>query len=217
MSLALRRAVRGLRAALVACAVGLAGAGTSARDLGTYGPVYAIQEPDMLDTIMAVLKEKQASGELARIEAQGRQQVMARIRTPLPVQGLRRVQVPKTWHFDPSVRFEEPVLDDNGRVIVPAGTVANPLDVVSVRSTWFLFDGRDPKQVALAKLELDRSKTPLKLILVGGSPLALAEQWKRPVYFDQGGRTVKRLGLTAVPARVRQDGRFLLVEEIPPQ
>jgi conjugal transfer pilus assembly protein TraW len=217
VSFALHRGLPGLRAALVACAVGLAGAGASARDLGTYGPVYAIQEPDMLETIMAVLKEKQASGELARIEAQGRQQVMARIRTPLPVQGLRRVQVPKTWHFDPSVRFEEPVLDDNGRVIVPAGTVANPLDVVSVRSTWFLFDGRDPKQVALAKLELDRSKTPLKLILVGGSPLALAEQWKRPVYFDQGGRTVKRLGLTAVPARVRQDGRFLLVEEIPPQ
>jgi conjugal transfer pilus assembly protein TraW len=206
-----------LRAALVTCVMWLVGAGASARDLGTYGPVYAIQEPDMLDTIMAVLKEKQASGELARIEAQGRQEVMARIRTPLPVLGLRRVQVPKTWHFDPSVRFEEPVLDDNGRVIVPAGTVANPLDVVSVRSTWFLFDGRDPKQVALAKLELDRSNTPLKLILVGGSPLALAEQWKRPVYFDQGGRTVKRLGLTAVPARVRQDGRFLLVEEIPPQ
>ena len=171
----------------------------------------------MMDTIMAVLKEKQASGELARIEAQGRQQVLARIRTPLPVPGLRRVQVPKSWHFDPSVRFEEPVLDDNGRVIVPAGTVANPLDVVSVRSTWFLFDGRDPKQVALALLEMNHSKTPLKLILVGGSPLALSEQWKRPVYFDQGGRTVKRLGLTAVPARVRQDGRYLLVEEIPPQ
>lgn len=208
---------RALRAALVTCVMGQVASGASARDLGTYGPVYAIQEPDMLDTIMAVLKEKQASGELARIETQGRQQVMARIRTPLPVQGLRRVQVSKTWLFDPSVRFEESVLDDHGRVIVPAGTVANPLDVVSVRSTWFLFDGRDPKQVALAKLELDRSKTPLKLILVGGSPLVLAEQWKRPVYFDQGGRTVKRLGLTAVPARVRQDGRFLLVEEIPPQ
>ena len=188
----------------------------TARDLGTHGPIYAIQEPDMLETITTVLKEKQASGELARLEAQGRQQVLARIRTPLPVPGLRRVQVPKTWHFDPSVRFEEPVLDNNGRVIVPAGTVANPLDVVSVRSTWFLFDGRDPKQVALAKQELDSAKTPLKLILVGGSPLPLADQWKRPVFFDQSGRIVKRLGLTAVPARVRQDGRFLRVEEIPP-
>ena len=55
MSLDLHRALRGLRAALVACAVGLAGAGASARDLGTYGPVYAIQEPDMLDAIKGAI------------------------------------------------------------------------------------------------------------------------------------------------------------------
>jgi conjugal transfer pilus assembly protein TraW len=188
-----------------------------ARDLGTVGPVYPIAEPDMVEAIKDRLREKEASGELAQIEAEGKRRVMASIQTPAPVAGLRRAQVARTWHFDPSVKFDEAVLDDKGRVLVPAGTVANPLDVVSLRSTWFLFDGRDPKQVAMARAELAAAKGPIKPILVGGSPIPLSNEWKRPVYFDQGGRTVQRLGLTAVPARVTQDGRYLLIQEIPPK
>ncbi len=191
-----------------------------ARDLGTIGPVYPVAEPDMLEQIEQELRAKQVSGELGRLREAGQRQVQASIQTPQPVSGLRSAQVARAWHFDPSVKFDEPVLDDKGRVIVPAGTVANPLDVVSLRSVLFLFDGRDPKQVALARAEIaraeaDRVRRPLTLILVGGTPLALAAEWKRPVYFDQGGRTVQRLGLTVVPARVRQDGRLLLVEEVP--
>jgi conjugal transfer pilus assembly protein TraW len=190
-----------------------------ARDLGVIGPVHPIAEPDMLEEITRLLKAKEANGELERMRIQGQRQVLARIQAPTPVEGLRRVQVARAWHFDPSVQFAQSVLDDQGRVIVPAGTVANPLDVVTLRSTWFLFDGRDPKQVAMAQREAAAASTggaPLTLILVGGAPLELARAWNRPVYFDQGGRTVKRLGLTAVPARVRQDGRLLLIEELPP-
>lgn len=188
-----------------------------AKDLGAVGPVYPIAEKDMVDAIKDRLREKEASGELARLQAEAQRRVLASVAEPKPVPGLHRAQVARSWHFDPSVRFDQAVLDDKGRVIIPAGTVANPLDVVSVRSTWFLFDGRDPKQVALARAELQSAKGLVKPILVGGSPLPLSNEWKRPVYFDQGGRTVQRLGLTAVPARVTQDGRYLLIQEIPPK
>lgn len=202
---------------LVALAVVLAiPARAVARDLGAVGPVYPIAEPDMIEAIHDRLRAKEASGELARIEADAKRRVMASIQTPTPVSGLRRAQVPRSWHFDPSVRFDEPVLDDKGRVIVAAGTVANPLDVVSMRSTWLLFDARDPKQVALARAEIARATGAIRPILVGGSPIPLSNEWKRPVYFDQGGRTVQRLGITVIPARVTQDGRNLLIEEIPP-
>lgn len=214
------RALAGLSGLCAALALGLAFVSPNealGRDLGTVGPVYPIAEPDMVEAIKDRLREKEASGELAQIEAEGKRRVMASIQTPAPVPGLRRAQVARTWHFDPSVKFDEAVLDDKGRVLVPAGTVANPLDVVSLRSTWFLFDGRDPKQVAMARAELAAAKGPIKPILVGGSPIPLSNEWKRPVYFDQGGRTVQRLGLTAVPARVTQDGRFLLIQEIPPK
>lgn len=188
-----------------------------AKDVGTIGPVYPIAEPDMLEEIRAKLKEKEDSGELAAIEEKARAQIRLHIETPEPVPGVRRSQVARTYRFDPSVRFDEPVADDKGRVIVPAGTVVNPLSHASLGSEWLLFDGRDPKQVETARAEIAASKLPVKPILVGGSPTALMREWQRQVFFDQGGRIVERLGIKAVPARVTQDGEQLLVQEFPPQ
>jgi conjugal transfer pilus assembly protein TraW len=184
-----------------------------ARDLGAIGPVHAITEPDMLKEIEAKLRAKQASGELAGIEAEAQRRIQARIETPPPVSGLRRAQVPRSFRFDPSVRFDDPIVDTKGRVIVPAGTNANPLSVVTLRSTLLFFDGRDPAQVAMARAEIAATKTQVTPILVGGSPAALARQWQRPVYFDQNGQMVQRFQISAVPARVTQDGMYLLVQE----
>lgn len=194
----------------------LAPGSACARDLGVVGPVYEIAEPDMLEDIHARLRQRQAAGDLQRLQEEAQRRARARIETPEPVAGLRRVQVPRTYRFDPSVRFDEPVLDDKGRVIVPAGRLANPLAVVSLRSTLLLFDGRDPQQVRRARAEIDASAAPVTPILVGGSPLELMRQWSRQVFFDQGGRIVQRLGIAAVPAKVTQEGRLLLVQEFVP-
>lgn len=186
-----------------------------ARDLGAIGPVYPITEPDMLKEIEALLQEKQASGELARIEVAAQRRIQSNIMTPPPVAGLRNAQVVRSFHFDPSVKFDDPVLDDKGRVVIAAGTVANPLDVVTLRSTLLFFDARDAKQIAMVRAEILASTKPITAILVAGSPIGLSAEWKRPVYFDQGGRMVQRFGIAAVPARVSQDGRVLLVQEFP--
>lgn len=187
------------------------------RDVGAIGPVYPIAEPDLLDEIQAKLRAKEAAGELAAIERQAKARMLAHIETPEPVQGLRRAQVARSFYFDPSVRFDESIVDDKGRVVIPAGTLANPLDVVTLGSTWLFFDGRDPQQVAMVKAELDASRQPVKPILVAGSPAALTREWKRPVFFDQAGRLVQKFGIEAVPARLRQDGKQLLIEEYPPK
>jgi conjugal transfer pilus assembly protein TraW len=186
-----------------------------ARDLGTIGPTYPISEPDMLVQIQDVLRAKEASGELAKIQREARERIVRQAATPAPVAGLRRAQVPRSFHFDPSVRFEEPIVDHEGRVLIAAGTAANPLSVVSLRETWLFFDARDARQVSFVQAQLVSSPQPIKPILVGGSPMELMRQWKRPVFFDQGGRITARLGLQAVPSRVRQDGDLLLIEEIP--
>lgn len=187
----------------------------NAKDLGVIGPIYPIGEPDMLKEIQAQLRAKQGSGELANIERQARERLVRRVDQPEPVAGLRRAQVARSYQFDPSVRFENSILDHEGRIVVPAGTAANPLSVVSLRQTLFFFDARDPRQVVAVKAQIDASDKPVTPILVGGSPTALMREWKRPVYFDQGGRISARLGLQAVPARVTQSGQLLLVEEIP--
>ena len=47
-----------------------AGAGAQAESLGVIGPVYRISEEDLLAMIERRLREKEASGELARLRAQ---------------------------------------------------------------------------------------------------------------------------------------------------
>lgn len=207
-----------LVAALLAVASLALPESTHARDLGVIGPVHPIAEQDMLDWIQARLLALQASGDLARRQAEAQSRALATVRQPVPVQGLRAAQVARDYLFDPSVRFDEPVLDEKGRVVVPSGTVANPLSMVSMHSTWLFFDGRDARQVALVAAELvaaSRSGRVLKPILVAGSPTELSERWRTQVYFDQGGLMVRRLGIGAVPARVTQDGQLLRVQEFP--
>lgn len=185
-----------------------------ARDLGARGPLYEISEPDLLQEMLQVMRSKQASGELQRLQDEARRRAIARVETPPAVPGLRRTVKERTFLFDPSVRFDEPVVDDQGRIVIPAGTVGNPLQTVRLTRELLFFDGRDPDQVKLAKARLDELGPRLKPILVAGQPLALTRQWKAQVFFDQDGQLVQRFGIRQVPARVSQDGLRLKVEEM---
>jgi len=187
----------------------------TAADLGSIGPVYPIVEPDMLDEIQASLRARQATGELERLQQAAIKRMRAHIETPPAVSGLVRTRQPRSWDVDPSVRFDEPVVDHEGRIVVPAGTLANPLSVVSLSSILLFIDGRDRAQVAAAKRFIDASPQPVMPILTAGSPVALARTWQRQVFFDQDGRLVRRFGIQAVPARVSQAGLVLRVEEFP--
>jgi conjugal transfer pilus assembly protein TraW len=40
------------------------------------------------------------------------------------------------------------------------------------------------------------------------------EDFDATCYFDQGGKLIKKFGITQVPARVSQDGNRLKVEEL---
>ena len=53
-----------------------------------------------------------------------------------------------------------------------------------------------------------------KLILTGGSPIKLEEEYKLDFYFDQRGVLIKQLGIKAVPAIVMQDGKVLKIREV---
>lgn len=184
-------------------------------DLGVIGPLHPIAEPDMLDEIQAVLRARQASGELERLQQAAHRRMRAAIETPAAVRGLQRAMRKRTWEVDPSVRFDAPIVDPEGRTVVPAGTLANPLSVVRLSKVLLFIDGRDRAQVAAARRLMDGSPLPVVPVLTAGSPPALARAWQRPVFFDQDGRLVQRFGIQAVPAKVSQQGLRLRVEEFP--
>jgi conjugal transfer pilus assembly protein TraW len=203
----------GAFATLVACWVfGCSTAG--AIDLGTLGPTYEIGEPDLLQMIHQRLREKERSGELARIEAQARSRGMESVRHPLPVAGVRATETARTFYVDPSFTLDRNVLGARGELLFAAGTRKNPLEVLSLSRRLLFFDGRDGRQVRRAGELIAAEKGRIKPILTGGSYLELMSSWRLPVYYDQQGVLTRRLGITQVPALVSQEGLRLRVDEL---
>lgn len=180
----------------------------------TIGPTYEILEPSIYADFQALLEQKKASGELAKIEKEGRARAEDSMRNPSPVEGMRIARESRSWTYDPSVVATSDVRDHNGNIIVAKGTSVSPLDQMSWKPMVF-FDQRDPAQVAMAQRLLKEWGGRGKPVLVGGSWVDLTKNWKQQIYFDQQGTLVKRFGIRAVPATVVQQGRVLQVSELP--
>jgi len=191
-----------------------ASAAARAESLGTIGPTYPIAEQHLLDHIMAKLREKERSGELKQLQEQAQARATQSVRSPKPVPGLRRADTARTYYFDPSFTLDRNVVDENGQVLFPAGLRKNPLDVVSLSKHLLFFDARDPRQVQRARELIDTYQGRVKPILVGGSYLDLMKAWNRQVFYDQEGALVRKLGITAVPAIVSQEGNRLRIDEV---
>ena len=204
------------RAVAIACALFACIPG-QADNLGTIGPTYPIAEKNLLDHIVARLREKERNGELARFEQLARTRASQSVLNPMPVPGLRPSNAPRTFYFDPSFTLERNVVDDTGAVLFPAGLRKNPLDVVTLTKHLLFFDARDERQVAKARELIARYQGRVKPILVGGSYIDLMRAWNSRVYYDQQGALVQKLGITAVPALVSQEGSRLRIDEVPAQ
>ena len=185
-----------------------------AEDLGAIGPTYPIAEQNLLDVIMARLREKERSGELQKAEQQARERATQSVMTPKPVAGLRRAETARTTYFNPTFTLDRNIVDEHGALLFPAGLRKNPLDVVSMSKHLLFFDARDPRQVARARELIERYQGRVKPILVGGSAMNLMHAWNSRVYYDQEGLLTRKLGITAVPAIVSQEGSRLRIDEL---
>lgn len=189
-------------------------AAAAARVRETIGPTYEILEPSIYLEFQALLEQKKASGELAKIEKEGRTRAEESMRNPKPVEGMRIAREVRSWVYDPGVMATSDVRDQNGNIIVAKGTSVSPLDQMAWRPMVF-FDQRDAAQVAMAQRLLKEWGGRGKAVLVGGNWIDLTKAWKQQIYFDQQGLLVKRFGIRAVPAAVVQQGRVLQISEFP--
>lgn len=193
---------------------------THAKDFGTHGVIHQIDEKDPIVLIQSKLKTMEERGELERHTQELQKKTRAAIERPKPVEGLSKAIKSRVFTYDPTYVLPEDIKDHQGRMIHPKGTRINPLETVSLPHDLLFFDGDDADQRAWA---FDRIKTSVisdqkskqfKLILVKGAPLALSEELKVPVYFDQSGLLTKKLGIRHIPAVVTQEGRRLRIEEV---
>ena len=197
-----------------ALALALPTCGLRAADLGTLGPTYGIAEPHLLELIAQRLRDKQRSGELQRLMQEAQARGVESVKSPAPVAGLRTTRTARSYYVDPSFTLERNIVDAEGRLLFPAGTRKNPLEVVSMSKRLLFFDARDRRQVAQARELIARYDGKVKPILTAGSYLELMKTWQMPVYFDQQGTLTRRLGIGQVPALVSQEGLKLRIDEM---
>jgi conjugal transfer pilus assembly protein TraW len=119
------------RMALVAVAVLLSFA-ARAHDLGVIGPVYPIAEPSLLEVILARLRDAEASGVLARVQRDAQARAKHQIEQPAAIVKLTKTTKARSFFYDPSIVVPYAILDADGKLLVPPGTVVNPLDTVSL-------------------------------------------------------------------------------------
>ncbi|MBN8507302.1 MAG: type-F conjugative transfer system protein TraW [Burkholderiales bacterium] len=206
--------MRHLAIRLLPLGLAMAAASACAADLGVLGPTYGIAEPHLLDYIQQRLRDQERNGELQRLMREAQSRGIDAVKHPTPVLGLRATETARSFYVDPSFTLDRNIVDAHGRLLFPAGTRTNPLDVVSLSRQLLFFDARDSRQLAHARTLMTRYEGHLKPILTGGSYLELMKAWQRPVYFDQQGTLIRRFGIRQLPALVSQDGRRLRVDEL---
>lgn len=179
-----------------------------AKDFGTRAQTFEIREESFLEMINRRLQKLKESGEMVSLEESVKKRVRERINRPTPVAGISKATENRVHYFDPTLVVENDIRDHKGRLIHAKGTKINPLETISWGTPILLIDGDDETQVIWA---LQQSG---KITLINGAPLQLEETHKRPFYFDQAGILTKKFNIRQVPARISQEGKRLLIEEI---
>ena len=186
------------------------------RDLGVIGPVYPIAEPNLLEVILGKLRGRRsgtARPSAARVAGKG----PGEVEDPAPVAGNHQ-SAPVNRGASTTTRASScrrPSPTPTGRVIVPPGTVVNPLDTVTLRARRCSSSTRAiASRSRGARKLIDERQGKVKVILTGGSYLDLMRRWQRPVFYDQQGNLTTKLGIRHVPALVTQDGRRLRIDEL---
>ena len=188
-----------------------ASAPVSAKDLGVWGEVWPIEESDLLEQVEETLEALQRSGEWSRMEEEARARAWERLEAPPPVPGIVPASEPRTWLHDPAMVVQEDVVGPDGVVIATAGTRIEPLSHRPLTQRLLFIDGTRPLEVDWALAQV----APTRIVLLSGRPFDLARAHGRAFYFDQGGVLASRFGIRATPARMRQEGLRLRIEEVP--
>lgn len=186
------------------------------KDFGTWGDLYPVAEPDMLNTITQRLDDLQRTGEWEKTMDDFKQRTIEKSQRPSPVDGIGKTERYRERYFDPSIVLSQDLKDNVGRVFARKGTVLNPLATVPFVQTLYFIDADDPKQLTWVKSQ-HPDTLMVKIILVKGDIPKTSEALDSRVYFDQGGVLSRKFGLTNVPVRITAatSGLRLRIEECP--
>lgn len=194
------------------CTALLVASPLAARDLGNYGEIFAVTEPDFLAALMGRLKAMEADGGLARMEKEMQDKTRGYANRPRSAGTYPRATEARSFDVDLSITVAHDLSDQNGTVFAAAGTVVNPLAFSQFDKKILFIDGDDPEQVAWATADGDELGS--LIIMVQGAPLELMRKHGRRFWFDQDGIMAAKFHIANLPSRVSRADPFMRVEEI---
>jgi conjugal transfer pilus assembly protein TraW len=192
-------------------------------DLGARGKTVVVDR-DGRQQMKDLVREKEASGDLARFWRDYQSKVVDAIKHPAPL-GVPSETRFRTELHDLRFVLPQDYRDHTGRVVARRGTVIEPLKIQPLTTGLIFIDGRDESQVQYA-LAAGR-KERLKIVLTAGSPFDLRVRFRNvmwngsptvPFYFDQRKLIINQLQrlygiqLRSVPAKLTQQGSQLQIE-----
>jgi hypothetical protein len=118
-------------------------------NLGVYGSIYSISEPDMLTAIHEKLEIMKSNGELASQKKNFIDESIKHILRPPSVKNVTDLGslTPKSYLFNPSIILDKNITNLNGEVIVKAGTKINPLKIKSFDEALIFINGDNTKEI----------------------------------------------------------------------
>ena len=208
----LRKRIGVLAVIAITVAISLALVNTSyAKDFGVVGHSYEIIEQDIIEYI----KEKLSSKDLEALNKEMQDKVKERLERPEPVVGISDAKESREYYYDPTFILKQDIRDYKGQLIHAKGKEINPLSKVPLKIALIFINGDNEKQVEYALNEYKALQEKAKIILTNGSPVKLQKEHKDIwIYFDLFGALTKTLGITAVPAVVKQNELRLKINEV---
>lgn len=202
------------RVSLALLLASLATTSVGAKDLGTWGNLWAPAEPDLLVFIQQRLKSMEESGEMKKLQDEAVERVKKNAVRPAPVQGLTPAIRYREMVYDPTFTVAETITDMKGNVIARKGDSVNPLDKVPYNQTLFFIDGDNTDQVKWVKTQI-AGISDFKIILINGNIRETSEALDEQIFFDQSGVMTTKFKFEHTPVRITRDGRVLKIEEFP--
>lgn len=192
--------------------MGLCLSTAQAKDLGTFGAMFAIAENNLMEVIQTRLAKLQQEGTLKRHQQSIQNKIKKQVERPKAVKNITHTKDPRTFTYDPSITVMQDLKDHQGTVFAKKGDKINPLTHRSLSKPLLFIDGDENAHLTWAFLMLKRF--PLaKVILVKGAPLQIMKDLGIPIFFDQFGKITHKLGIKHIPAIVTQEGMLLKIEE----
>lgn len=176
------------------------------KNIGVYGSVYTIAEPNTIEWIHKKLVNMQKTGEL---QSRFKQYISKSVTRPERVIGVTSLgnKKPKIWTFDPTIIVNRNIYSSDGALVIKAGAKVNPLSKIDFDETLIFFDGDNQKEMEWVSKYLngkELNKRNVRLILTGGDVRDTSQYLHEKTYFDQLGNLCNRFGIKHTPTIVNQ-------------